>query len=230
MKILALIPARLGSKRAPKKNKRNLGGKPLIVWSIDVAKGLPSICDVMVSTDDPEIAQISRDSGALVPWLRPAILSTDEASSVEVAIHAVTWYESNIGGIDGLMLLQPTSPFRTRESVMEAIELFEREKAFPIIGVSPARDHPLWTFRMEDGFCTPFSKGHGLESRSQDLEQAFVVNGALYICTPTHIKENKSFFSSKNLPLIMNSYRESIDIDTEDDFLIANFFLSQNAV
>jgi CMP-N,N'-diacetyllegionaminic acid synthase len=230
MKILALIPARSGSKRVPNKNKRNLEGKPLIVWSIEVALGLPFVCDVMVSTDDIEIAQISNDAGALVPWLRPDILSTDRASSIDVALHAINWYENNIGNIDGLMLLQPTSPFRTRKNLLAAIELFECERRYPVIGVSPARDHPLWTFRMEDNFCTPFFKDHGLELRSQDLDPAFVVNGSLYICTTTHIKENKSFFSNKNAPLIMNSYRESIDIDSEEDFLIASWIASQNII
>lgn len=230
MKILAMIPARSGSKRVPNKNKRILGGRPLIVWSIEVAKSLSSICDVMVSTDDIEIAQISKDAGALVPWLRPDILSTDQASSVEVALHAINWYESNIGDIDGILFLQPTSPFRNRENLIAAIELFEFERMFPIIGVSPARDHPLWTFRMEDKYCTPFFKDHGLELRSQDLEPAFVVNGSLYICTPTHIKEKKSFFSTKNVPLVMNSFRESIDIDTEDDFMVATLLASHEKV
>ena len=96
MKILALITARKGSKRLPGKNNRLLGGKPLIIWSIDVAKGIPEICDVLVSTDDSEIAEISRNAGAFVPWLRPSNIATDNATSEEVALHAIDWYEREL--------------------------------------------------------------------------------------------------------------------------------------
>ena len=115
MRILALIPARSGSKRVPDKNIRLLGGKPLIVWTIVMALGITGICDVLVSTDSIEIQTISSAAGAKVPWLRPDQIATDEASSVDVAIHALDWYEKECGEIGGLLLLQPTSPFRTKE-------------------------------------------------------------------------------------------------------------------
>jgi CMP-N-acetylneuraminic acid synthetase len=118
VKILALIPARGGSKRLPGKNIRILQEKPLIVWSIEVAKGIPEICDILVSTNDLAILSVCKEAGALVPWLRPASLATDEASSIDVAIHALDWYESEKGAIDGVMLLQPTSPFRSKQSWM----------------------------------------------------------------------------------------------------------------
>lgn len=91
MRILALIAARGGSKRLPGKNIRVLGGKPLIVWSIDAARGIPEICDILVSTDDPAIAAVCSEAGAYVPWLRPEGLATDTASSVDVALHALDW-------------------------------------------------------------------------------------------------------------------------------------------
>ena len=102
MKILALIAARGGSKRLPGKNIRLLGGKPLIVWSIDVARDIPEICDILVSTDSPAISEICKDAGIVVPWLRPVKLATDKASSVDVALHALEWYEAEKGEIDGL--------------------------------------------------------------------------------------------------------------------------------
>ena len=108
MRILALIAARGGSKRLPGKNMRLLGGKPLIIWSIDVAKNIPDICDILVSTDDPAIAAVCTEAGAYVPWLRPAELSTDTASPVDVALHALDWYRAKKGSVDGLLLLQPT--------------------------------------------------------------------------------------------------------------------------
>ncbi|HIF59709.1 MAG TPA: acylneuraminate cytidylyltransferase family protein, partial [Rhodospirillales bacterium] len=124
MRILALITARGGSKRIPGKNIRPLGGKPLIVWSINVAKDIAGIVDILVSTDDKNILEIAKSAGALVPWSRPPELATDTASSVDVCLHALAWYEKEIGRIDGLMLLQPTSPFRSRKSVLRGIELF----------------------------------------------------------------------------------------------------------
>ena len=93
MRILALIPARGGSKRLPGKNMRQLGGKPLLTWSIDVVKDAPEICDILVSTDDDKIAEIARNANALVPWLRPADLARDKSSSEAVALHALDWYE-----------------------------------------------------------------------------------------------------------------------------------------
>ena len=125
MKILALIPARGGSKRLPRKNVLPLGGKPLIVWSIDVAKDIPEICDILVSTDDSEIAEISKKAGALVPWLRPADLATDDSSSIDVVLHALNWYEREKQTIHGILLLQPTSPFRSQATKIKFIKIFK---------------------------------------------------------------------------------------------------------
>ena len=137
MRILALITARGGSKRLPGKNIRPLGGKPLIVWSIDVAKDSLEICDILVSTDDSAIAAVCEKAGAYVPWLRPAELAIDTASSVDVALHALDWYEAEKGAVDGLLLLQPTSPFRTQATVQRGIELFSQHDYQPVLGVSP---------------------------------------------------------------------------------------------
>lgn len=147
MRILALITARGGSKRLLGKNIRILGGKPLVVWSIDVARGIPEICDILISTDDPSIADVCSDAGAYVPWLRPSVLATDTASSVDVALHALNWYEAEKGSVDGLLLLQPTSPFRTKNSVHRGIELFSKNGRQPVLGVSPTHAHPMWTLK-----------------------------------------------------------------------------------
>jgi len=167
MRILALITARGGSKRLPGKNIKLLGGKPLIEWSIEVAKNIPAICDILVSNDSEDIAEVARNTGALVPWLRPADLASDTASAVDVALHALNWYERENGKVDGLMLLQPTSPFRTHETVSRGIILFHENSACPIIGVSPAKSHPMWCFRINDNKMQPFIEGGGLHLRSQ---------------------------------------------------------------
>lgn len=226
MKILVLITARGGSKRLPGKNVRSLGGKPLIVWSIDVVKGLPDICDILVSTDDPAIAEVARNAGAHVPWLRPAEFATDTASSVDVALHALDWYETENGSVDGLMLLQPTSPFRTRKTVSRGIDLFRQYDHRPVIGVSPAASHPMWCFKVEGAAMRPFIDGGGLHLRSQDLPLAYVVNGAFYLIAPHDLRQHQSFFTDATTPLIVERPKEAIDIDTEWDWRMAEMHVS----
>lgn len=221
MKILALIPARGGSKRLPGKNIRLLGGKPLINWTIEVAQGFPEICEILVSTDDPEIALIAKVAGANVPWLRPEKIATDEATSVDVALHALDWYEAENGTVDGMLLLQPTSPFRTHETVRRGIELFETHGRKSVIGVSPARDHPMWTFKEQGDYLVPFLENNGLESRSQDLEPVFVVNGGFYLISPEELRRNQSFAVNEPIPLVIESEKEALDIDTEWDFKLS---------
>ena len=221
MRILALITARGGSKRIPGKNIRPLGGRPLIVWSIESAKGFPEICDILVSTDDEAIAEVARNAGALVPWQRPADLANDTASSVDVALHALNWYECENGKVDGLLLLQPTSPFRTRETVLRGITIFRANQGQPIIGVSPAESHPMRCFRVHDQVMHTFCDGGGLHLRSQDLPPAYAVNGAFYLIAPDQLRATNSFYGEGMVPLIMDQPKESIDIDTEWDWKIA---------
>lgn len=228
MRILALITARGGSKRLPGKNIRLLGGNPLIVWSIDIAKNIPDICDVLVSTDDPEIAEISRRAGALVPWLRPAELSTDTASSVDACLHALDWYESERGAVDGLLLLQPTSPFRSRETVLRGIDLFANSQRRSVLGVSPAQSHPMWCVRVDGTSMRPFVEGGGLNARSQDLPKAYAPNGAFYLIEPGELRERRSFCNDATVPLIIDAPSESVDIDTEWDWALAEALLTIN--
>lgn len=225
MKILALITARGGSKRVPGKNVRPLGGKPLIVWSVDVVNGLPDICDILVSTDDSAIAEAARNSRALVPWLRPPELATDTATSVDVSLHALDWYENINGKVDGLLLLQPTSPFRRRETVLRGIDLFKRHNR-TIIGVSPAKSHPQWCFHVENNIMRPFVNSGGKELRSQDLPPAYVTNGAFYLIAPESLRKLRSFLSDEMMPLITDAFEESIDIDTEWDWKMAETVLA----
>ena len=221
MKILALIPARGGSKRLPGKNIRLLGNKPMIVWSIDIAKDVKEICDILVSTDDDVIRNVSQCAGALVPWLRPEKLATDTASSVDVALHALDWYEAQHGHVDGLLLLQPTSPFRTVATVQKGIELFKTSRYATILGVSPTHVHPMWTFKVEGHCLVPFISTDSRAVRSQDLPPAYVVNGSFYLISPAELRARKSFFGSQTIPLIIPSSNETLDIDTDKDWAMA---------
>ncbi len=229
MRLLALITARGGSKRLPGKNARLLGGSPLIVWSIDVAKGIPEICDILVSTDDLGIAEIARNAGALVPWLRPAELATDIASSVDVCLHALDWYEGERGDVDGLLLLQPTSPFRSRDTVLRGIELFRTHQRRPVLGVSFAASHPMWCFRIEGNTMRPFIDSGRFNWRSQDLPPAYVVNGALYLITPNYLRTSRAFHSDDTVPLVIDQWEEGLDIDTERDWRIAEAILAMSS-
>ena len=223
MKILALVTARGGSVRLPGKNIRLLGGKPLIYWSIETAQGIPEIIEILVSTDDESIAEASREIGALVPWLRPRELATNEASSVDVALHALNWYEAERTVVDGLLLLQPTSPFRSRSTVLKGIDLFEKSGMLPVVGVSPTHAHPLWSFKIEHGELISFLDNNGIQKRSQELTPAYVVNGNFYLTSPHDLRKNKSFFGKRTIPLIAESEQEALDIDSKLDFTFAEF-------
>lgn len=221
MKILALIPARGGSKRLPGKNLRTLRNKPLIVWTIDAVSGVEGICDVLVSTDDSAIADAARNAGASVPWLRPSELATDTASSVDVALHALGRYERENASVDGLLLLQPTSPFRTRATIERGIAAFRQYGGRPVVGVTPAHPHPSWCFRLEGDRMTPFVADGGLQIRSQDLPPAYAVNGAFYLIRPADLRSRNTFFDEDIVPLIIDDPRENVDIDTAWDWTIA---------
>ena len=223
MKILALVTARGGSVRLPGKNLRPLGGKPLINWSIEIAQDIPEIIEILVSTDDESIADVSRKAGALVPWLRPQELATNEASSVDVALHALNWYEKEKGTVDGLLLLQPTSPFRSRDTVLNGISLFKKIGMLPVVGVSQTNAHPLWSFKIEQGELLSFVDNSGILKRSQDLPPAYIINGNFYLISPDDLRRNKSFLGARTIPLIAESEQEALDIDSEIDFTFAEF-------
>lgn len=228
MKLLALVPARSGSKRLPGKNKLILGSKPLVLWSIDTVKEIPSICDVLVSTDDSEIADLCKKAGALVPWMRPTELSEDTSSSVDVALHALDWYERKYNiEVDGLLLLQPTSPYRTIQTIERGIQLFKSSKFRPIIGVSLAKSNPSWMFKIEDEFLKPLIEDDAKDNKAQHPKKIFEINGALYLISPKDLRFNKSFISKETLPLVIESGRESLDIDTHMDWKIAQCFLNE---
>jgi CMP-N,N'-diacetyllegionaminic acid synthase len=227
LKILAVVLARGGSKRLPGKNMRMLGSKPLLLWSIEAAKGIAEIVDILVSTDEPAIAEAARGAGALVPWLRPAELATDTASSLDASIHALDWYEREKRAVDGILLLQPTSPFRSRHSVLRGIDLFRTHACKPVVGVSPAESHPFWCFKVDGFGMQPYVEGAALHTRSQDLPAAYVINGAFYLTSPTRLRAARSFFADDMVPLVMDRPEESIDIDTELDWNAAQLWLSR---
>lgn len=222
-KVLAIIPARGGSKRLRRKNVLALGGIPLVAWSIRAAKQSGVFCDVLVSTDDQEVAAVAVAYGARVPWMRPVDLASDTASVVDVLIYELNRYEAMVHtDIEAVMLLQPTSPFRRASSIRGAVEVFQRSHGASIVGVSPAKTHPLWCL-VEDkhGCMQPYAGEGGLGLRSQDLPPVFEVNGCLYLTDGKYLKESRSIYTKPFRPFVIDDPVESIDIDTPFDWRVA---------
>jgi CMP-N-acetylneuraminic acid synthetase len=224
-RLLAVIPARGGSKRLPGKNIRKLGGRPLIAWSIDAAKSSGVFCDVVVSTDDPEIAEVAKAYGATVPFLRPKDLATDTAGSLAVLRHALGWYGATAQNLDGVALLQPTSPFRSIASIREAASEYGRHDFLrTLVTVSPAKSHPAWCFLKSENGMQPCLGWDSIAVRSQDLPPAYSLNGSIYIIPPSNLILNSPLLSDDTVYFVMENEQESIDIDSPYDWDLAVFF------
>ena len=221
MKILAIIPARGGSKRLPRKNILELCGKPLIQWTIDAALECDGIDTVMVSTDCSEISQIAKNAGAEVPFLRNAELSSDTASSADVVLDAISYYKNNNQLFDAIILLQPTSPLRTTEDISNAISLYKEKSANAIVSVTECEHSPLWCNTLPDNLSMDnFILDNIKKTRSQDLPIYYRLNGAIYLVKTVIFQQEKQFIPSFTYSLIMKN-ENSIDIDTEFDFNLA---------
>jgi CMP-N-acetylneuraminic acid synthetase len=180
----------------------------------------------LVSTDQEGIADIARHAGATVPWLRPEYLSSDTASSVDVSLHALDWYESQHGTVDGLLLLQPTTPFRRPEQLMRGLQLHASHARRAVIGVAPAASHPMWCFKLAGDSLQPFIEGTSHLQRSQDLPAAYVLSGAFYLIQPNQLRSQRTFCPEDVVPLVVDDPLASIDIDSEWDWRVAESMLS----
>jgi N-acylneuraminate cytidylyltransferase len=226
MNIIGLILARAGSKRVPQKNTKILQDKPLISWTIDTALAAPSINELFLSTDCEESALIAKNSGIHVPWMRPAHLATDTAKSVDVILHALNWFEQEKKKIDGLLILQPTSPFITIDSIEKGIDLFKKSNKQTVIGVSPAPAFPEWLFYVNNNnHLEPCLPQDNINQRSQDLKPSYYINGSFYLIEPELLKKEKSFFTKQMIPLMIPALNEALDIDSQEDWDLAENFL-----
>lgn len=224
---VALITARGGSKRIPRKNLRELAGIPLIGWTIRAALAAKAVTKVIVSTDCMEIAEISRSLGAEVPFVRPSELSGDRSSHYDVVAHALEWLELTDGGLPELLcLLQPTSPLRSPDDIDQVVGLVCKRHADSGIAVSPVAVHPSYMYRLDDdGLASSYLPPHQGYLRSQDVEPLYYVNGAVYVLRPTSFRQRDTVLSQNPVAYVMPRSR-SIDIDEEADFLLAEAALS----
>lgn len=226
---LAVIPARGGSKRLPGKNVRDLGGKPLIGWSIACAARARRIDAWIVSTDSPAIARLARRCGGEVPFLRPKALSTDRASSYDVLRHAVRWWEEQRGPVAVAILLQPTSPLRASADVDAALALFSRTRADAVVSVTPANPPPWWMVTLsKSGTPRPVvRRPRQFVTPGQLLPPAYVLNGAIYALRRDFLFRGTPVLEGKTRCYVMPRER-SVDIDTEEDFLLADVLASRS--
>jgi CMP-N-acetylneuraminic acid synthetase len=222
-RLLAIIPARSGSKRLPRKNILDLAGKPLIAWTIEAALESKYIDRIVVSTDSKEISSISRKYGADVPFMRPDELATDETTSIDVVLHQLDQLEECNDSYSYVILLQPTSPLRTAENIDESVELLKSRNSDAVISVCKVEHSPLWCNTIPaDGSLLNFLDDSILNKRSQDLNQYYRLNGAIYLCNIKLLKKEKNFFLKSNSIAYKMNEEQSIDIDSKNDFMCAS--------
>ena len=221
--FLAVIPARGGSKRLPRKNVLTLNGKPLIVWSIEAGLQSKYIDKVVVTSDDEEILEISKKFRAET-ISRPDELASDTATTFDAIKHTV----DNLKKYDYVVLLQPTSPLRNEKHVDEAIELLETKKSDAIVSVCEMEHSPLWANILPNNKSMDnFMRDDIREKRSQDLDKYYRLNGAIYICKVDRLLQEKSIFIKNDIYAYEMGEDVSVDIDKRIDFDWAEFLMSR---
>lgn len=219
-RILALVPARGGSKGIPRKNIRTMAGKPLIAWTIEAALRSSHIQSVVVSTEDEEIARVAQECGAEVPFRRPAELARDETPGIDPVLDAL----DRLPDVDAVLLLQPTSPLRTTEDIDRCIGMAQERNAESCVSVSRVDEHPSWMYRLDDaGHLLPLLEGPRV-ARRQDLAPLYAVNGALYLARAESIRRTRSFVTAETVGYVMPRER-AVDIDTMLDWQLAELLL-----
>ncbi len=218
--LLIIIPARGGSKGIPRKNIKLLGGKPLIAWTIDVARKLAPDSRVILSTEDEEIASVTRSCGLPVDYMRPPELASDTAGSREVIIDVMDWADGRGLSYGKVVLLQPTSPFRTVQDVERALELYT-DNCDMVVSVTEASSNPYYNcFETDSRGYLQVSKGSGLYTRRQDAPPAWEYNGAVYVINPESIRKMSLGEMPRRIPSLMPRER-SVDLDTPIDWIVA---------
>ncbi len=224
-KVLAIIPARKGSKRLPNKNILDLNGKPLIAWTIEAAKESRYIDRIIVSTDSGVIAGISKKFGAEVPFIRPKELAGDTASSIDVIIHVINSLKDMGETFDYLILLQPTSPLRIAQDIDKAFEMLNNSTK-AIVSVCETEHPPLWSNTLPDDLSMKdFIRPEMRNIRSQDLPKYYRLNGAIYIADVNYLINCHGFLGQHTKAFIMPQER-SIDIDDEIDFILCKVIVN----
>ena len=222
-RILAIIPARSGSKGVPDKNIKPLCGKPLMAYAIEAALKSGIVDNVFVSTDSRQYADIAREFGAEVPFLRPDTLASDQSLACEYIVHTINSYYQMGDAFDYFVVLQPTSPMRTSKHIFESVQILTESNAVSVVSVCPA-SHPAacYGYISKDGNLEGFSVGRGINRQAAD--KLYHLNGAIYLCNCKHYLEHQSFYGLNSKAYIMDKV-SSIDIDTQFDFDLAEWIM-----
>ena len=220
--ITVLIPARGGSKCIPRKNIRPFCGKPLLQWSIDAALAAACVAQVVVTTDDAEIAAVASAGGAEVPFLRPAELATDKAPGIAPVLHAL----EQLPKVSDVLLLQPTSPLRTSDDIEVIVALRQQAACESAVSLTPSSKHPAWMFSLsQEQRLEPLLELDEIVCRQQ-LSPAYVLNGSLYLASREFLLREQSFINAETIGYVMPPER-SVDIDTPLDWQWAEFLMRQ---
>lgn len=227
MKKIAIITARSGSKGLKDKNIKELNGIPLLVYSINAAKKSEIFDEIMVSTDSKEYADIARKYGASVPFLRSIQNSSDSSSSWDTVLEVLEKYKTIDREFDEIVLLQPTSPLRTSEDIIKADKLFMDKKADAITSVCELDHSPLWCTKLDESLSLEdFRTQIKNMGNRQTLERYYRINGAIYIRRILNENDSIRILNKKDFAYIMER-KKSIDIDTIEDFELAEFYLNK---
>lgn len=223
-KIIAIIPARSGSKGLVDKNIKLLNNKPMIAYTIEAAIKSDVFDSVVVSTDSSQYACIAEKYGAEVPFIRPAYLSDDISSSKDVILHTLEKMEELGFEFDYFMMLQPTSPLRDEEDIRNAMELLLSKNANSIVSVCEEKHPPLWSNTLnENQSLDSFLRTDAI--RRQDIDPFYRINGAIYLASVEYYKKYNDFYFDASYAYIMDE-KKSIDIDGEIDFQFAELIIS----
>lgn len=222
-RYLGIIPARGGSKRVPGKNLHPLGGKPLLAHTIEAAQGARCLCHVVVSTDNPEIAQYASSLGIDTQGLRPAEIAQDASLMIETLQYALARHEAVHPSADAVVLLQPTSPFRLAAHIDGAIALYEQGAADTVVAVRRAREHPYWSWQDGTNGIKPFFSYAEMSMDRKDLPTAYIENGAVFVIEKSLVMQGK-IYGDRVMGYVMDEIA-SIDIDTPEDVMWAEFLI-----
>lgn len=228
--VWAIIPARGGSKRLKHKNILPLAGQSMIARAVTTACASQVFARVIVSTDDPEIAREGEQAGAEIPFLRPAKLADDTASSVDVLLHAVETLSQRDAPPDAICLIQATSPLLSCAQIREALQLFNSGGFVSLSSMKAVTQYPEWMFRIDDktGQASPESPC-GIVAASAALPRRFIENGAIYLVRRSWLLEERSLYNFSQHGCYVMSEADSIDVDTGEDFARAEFEISRRS-
>ena len=212
MKILGIITARKNSKRVKNKNKKILGGKPLVQYTFDLVKKIDFLSNIILSTDDEDILKIGQKNKIISSWLRPKNLARDNTSSYKTVMHAYLWYKKNYSDVDAIALFQPTSPFRKLKTVNFAYGVFKKNLG------------------LKSVVTVSFCKKNTFEKKNKKIISMFCPNGVMFLNPIKELIKYKSFMTEKTIPIVINNKIETTDIDYHSDWreaeaIVKNFKL-----